>query len=192
MTSHSLSRPSLLLALTSLFALSGYNCNDVLDDPGFDLWCDDQLCSWQLESGSVARVPTWHESDFGVELVGPDVAISQPAARNDFSCLRFELIADIEETAEVTLELDFSIDGEVEHAQRIPTSDWQQLSYQVRMPETFDSLLFRIRKRGHGRAVLAEIAALSEGDCSGLDPVALSHGAARPHSGPGIARSGRP
>ena len=164
------------LAFTSLFALSGYNCNDVLRDPGFDLWCGNQLCAWELESGQLEQAPTWHTSDTGVSMVGDDVAISQFVDRNDIRCLRFELIADIEENAEVTLELDLFNDGVVEHEQRIPTSNWQELSYMLQMPYQFEGILFRLRKRGGGRAVLAEIAAMSEGSCADAPQVASETG----------------
>lgn len=175
---------SIALSLAAMFALSAYNCNDVLDDPGFDLWCGDRLCAWQLEQGELRKAPTWHRSDTGVELVGPEVAISQFANQgSSLQCLRFELIADVEETAAVTLELDFFADGIVDHEQGIPTSDWAELSYRIRMPGSYQGILFRIRKRGSGRAVLAEIAALSEspevcGDLPALSPVPHPTGAA--------------
>lgn len=166
-------RVPLALAITAMFALSGYNCNDVLDDPGFDLWCEDRLCAWELESGGIERVQTWHESDYGVEFIGTDVAISQFTDESP-RCLRFELIADVEEDAEVVLELDLFGNGVVDYEQRIPTSDWQQLSYRIDMPSFYRGILFRVRKRGGGRVVIAEIAALAEtasecADAPGLD-----------------------
>jgi hypothetical protein len=164
------------LSIAALIVLSGYNCNDVLKDPGFDLWCGDTLCAWDLEAGTLRRVPTWHRSDTGVELIGAEVAISQfsPRTSSDLRCLRFELIADVEETASVTLELDFFADGVVDHQQVIPTSHWAELSYRINLPTLYQGILFRIRKRGSGRAVLAEIAALAESDCGDLPAIAAA------------------
>lgn len=163
---------SLSISFAALFALSGYNCNDVLQDPGFDLWCGDSLCAWELESGAIEQVPTWHGSDSGVSMLGDEVAFSQYADQH-VSCLRFELIADVEETAEVTLQLDLDNDGAIEHEQRIPTSNWEQLSYLIDMPTTYRGILFRLHKRGSGRAILAEVAALSESssECEGAPKI---------------------
>src|SRR5262245_3401858 len=83
-------------------------CGQIIDDRGFDLWCGDRLCVWQVDKGDVRRAATWHDEDAGVEMVGTDVAISQltPVESSDGHCIRFTLVADIEETAEVHLELD--------------------------------------------------------------------------------------
>src|SRR3954453_22127790 len=79
--------------------------NGILRDPGFDLWCGDSLCAWKLERGDVKRVATWHEGDAGVELVGEDVAIEQlsPVNSGDDTCIRFDLVANIDDNAEVYL-----------------------------------------------------------------------------------------
>ena len=167
-----------IFTLTALFALTGYNCNDILDDPGFDLWCGDTLCSWTLERGQLERVPTWHTSDSGVSMVGDDVAFSQ-LAETSVSCVRFELIADVADSAEVTLQVDVDDDGEIEHQERIPTSSWQELSYLIRLPPAQRGILFRLHKRGAGRAVLAEVAALSENpaECAALPFIERENGA---------------
>jgi hypothetical protein len=89
--------PSLLLVCAAATQLGNTDCGQVLRDSGFDLWCGDHMCAWNVERGQVQRVPTWNEGDPGVELVGDDVAISQlsPVASTDGHCLEFDLIANI-------------------------------------------------------------------------------------------------
>ena len=61
------------------------------------------MCAWKTERGDVQKVPTWNAGDPGVELVGNDVAIEQvsPVDSGDGSCLEFDLIADVDENAQV-------------------------------------------------------------------------------------------
>lgn len=160
---------------TAALALPGYKCGNVIDDNGFDLWCGESLCSWQLEAGDVARAPTWHGRDYGVELLGDQAAISQLLARNSegLTCLRFELLADVEQSTSVTLELDFFDDGVVDHVQAIPTADWALLTYPLSLPASYQGIRFRIRKAGPGRVVLADIAAIDNDECTGA-PIAVA------------------
>jgi hypothetical protein len=73
--------------------------------------------------------------------------------------VRFTLVADVAEDAEVRLQMDVFGDGSVETDERIPTSDWRRLTYLVRMPADYSGVRFRLTKRGTGRAVLANIGA---------------------------------
>lgn len=141
--------------------LGSTECGQVLSDRGFDLWCGDRLCKWELEKGEIRPAPTWHEGDTGVELVGDDVAISQltPAEDADGLCMRVTLVADVEEAAEVRLQIDLFGDGTVDSDERIPTSDWRKLTFLARLPVYYEGVRFRISKRGSGRAVLANIGA---------------------------------
>lgn len=166
----------ILLAAAFVF-LPGYNgCEPVLQNNGFDLWCGDTLCYWQVEKGSVDRVPTWHNGDYGVELEGGDTAISQlrDISASNIQCLRFDLVAKIEETADVTLELDFYGDGTVDVSKPIPASDWAKVSYLLPMPPSYEGILFRVHKRGSGRVVLAQIYAEESTDCTGAGPTLTS------------------
>src|ERR1043166_2886912 len=94
---------TLLVVGAAASHLGSTDCGQVLRDPGFDLWCGDSLCAWKIERGDVQRVPTWHEADAGVALLGSDTAIEQlaPVNSGDTNCIRFDLVANVDESAEV-------------------------------------------------------------------------------------------
>lgn len=150
-----------LLFAVALGTGGATECGQIVDDRGFDLWCGQTLCTWQLEKGDIAPAPTWHPDDLGVDMLGDDTAISQmtPVEASDGTCVRFTLVADVAEAAEVRLQMDVFGDGSVETDERIPTSDWRKLTYLVRMPADYSGVRFRLTKRGTGRAVLANIGA---------------------------------
>ncbi len=165
---------ALLFLATVFITQTGYNecTGDVLHDPGFDIWCGDELCSWDLEKGDVRKVSTWHDGDPGVDLIGDEVAISQLSLYEPVQCLRFSLVADVSEDASVTLEMDLDDDGTVEYARAIPTSRWAELVYLVELG-SHDDIRFRLRKTGGGHAVLAQIRAVDNPECGG-EPVTTS------------------
>ena len=150
----------------ALAAGGATDCGQIVDDRGFDLWCGDTLCTWVLEKGDIAPAPTWHPDDRGVDMLGDDTAISQmtPVEASDGTCVRFTLVADVAEDAEVRLQMDVFGDGSIETDERIPTSDWRKLTYLVRMPADYSGVRFRLTKAGTGRAVLANIGAEIAGD----------------------------
>ena len=154
--------------------LGATDCGNALKDTGFDLWCGDQLCAWKVERGDVARVPTWNEGDPGVELVGSDVAIEQlsPVDSGDGNCLEFKMIANVDETADVELDIDVFGDGSVEYHERIPTAHWRPLTYQIAITPPYAGIRFEVAKTGSGRAQLANIGARVIVDgCQGLTPI---------------------
>lgn len=174
---------SLLLCLVVVAAASQLGATDcggtITRDPGFDLWCGDSLCAWKLERGDVRRVPTWHTADSGVELLDTDSAIEQftPVDSRDGTCIRFELIADVDETAQLELGVDIYGDGSIERAFPIPTAHWKPLSYAFAVQPPFTGIRFDIAKHGPGRAVVARMrAAVVAGGCDGI--TALSGGPA--------------
>lgn len=156
-----------LLAAALFQMLAAPGCDSILEDDGFDLWCGDELCHWDLEDGEIAKVPTWHQGDPGVALVGPSVAISQMVDidQSATTCIRFEAVADVDESAEVMLELDFYDDGTVDYEERIPTSRWAPISYLITTPPVYRGIRFRLRKLGNGAAALAQIAASEDDKC---------------------------
>ncbi|MCE9578124.1 MAG: hypothetical protein K8W52_33670 [Deltaproteobacteria bacterium] len=160
--------PLIVIVLPLAFSqLGATDCGSIIKDPGFDLWCGDRLCDWKTERGKVAQVPTWHEGDDGVELVGDDVVISQatPVNSNDGICIKFSMLTDIETDAEVHLQFDIYGDTTVDYDTRVPTANWRPVEYKVLITPPYDGITFRLTKTGKGRAVLAEIAAETSSDC---------------------------
>jgi len=89
----------LLGLLLGLLLLPGWTCGTSLTkNPGFDLWCGDELCAWKVEAGSIRRIPTWHRSDFGVELLGEETVLSQ-LVHTSVTCFFVELQVQREEGA---------------------------------------------------------------------------------------------
>jgi hypothetical protein len=128
-------------------------------DPGFDLWCGDKLCAWKIERGNVQPAPTWHEGDAGVELLDINTAIEQftPVNSNDGTCIRFDLISDVAETAQAELAVDIYGDGTAERTFEIPTAHWKPLSFLFALKPPFTGIRFEIAKRGPGHAVVAMV-----------------------------------
>ncbi len=133
----------------------------LLEDPSFDMWCGDSLCSWEVEEGSVEQVPTWHSGDHGVGMMTDPTVIAQHslASSADTDCIWFSLMVDSDPGVTVQLELDFRSDGAAEYAHPIPSTDWTTFSYHIRPPDWFDVMTFRIRKTGTGNATVAQILA---------------------------------
>jgi hypothetical protein len=178
---------SMLFFIAVSSQLGNTNCGEVLRDPGYDLWCGDELCAWKVERGEIKRVPTWHEGDSGVELVGPDTAIAQlspvdsadgqcrdnpdgsrTCTSPDDVCIEFSLLANIDDHAVVDLNLDIFNDGTIEHTQRLPLGKWQSLAYKVVIGQPFAGIRFELAKSGSGVAQLANIGAKLARNCDGL------------------------
>jgi hypothetical protein len=147
------------------------DCGQIIKDPGFDLWCGDRLCDWKTEKGEIARVPTWHAGDDGVQLLGDDVLITQatPVTSTDSTCIEFSMLTDVALDADVHLQFDVFGDGVIDYDQPIPTASWAPVSYLVKIDAPWNGITFRLAKRGGGHAVLAEIKAQTRpaDDCTG-------------------------
>ena len=154
-------------ACFAFLTLSAETCGEThyISDSGFDLWCGDTLCNWEVLSGRVARASSWHRADYSVEMQGPDVVISQLSPRRGTSCLRFEMLADIEDDARVTLSMDFFDDGVVDYTQELAHARWESLVYFVSTPSTWRGVRFTLHKEGPGRARLAQIEAVAGSEC---------------------------
>jgi hypothetical protein len=163
-------RNGIALAPLLCLALTGCPLND---DPGFDDWCGDHLCHWDLTEGSIQKVPTWHDRDYGVELVGPQVTLTQRPKIKSNPCLEFKVIADIDPAAAVYVELDFRADGTVEYREQLPSARWEPLTFLVSAPTWYDALALNIRKESDGHAVLARIELGLGGGCTGA-PIPLN------------------
>jgi hypothetical protein len=143
---------SSLLCLASVAACE----TDLVDDPGFQLWCGERLCAWDLEEGEIRKVPTWHTHDYGVDLVGAPVLLSQ-GAQGGASCVRIEVTSKIESGAMVTVEVDEDGDGEVDW--RVPVDSSERFVSQVRdvtLDLSYEGV-FYLRKSGQGEAVVARL-----------------------------------
>lgn len=137
---------------------------DVIDDPGFQLWCGEELCAWVLEEGEIRKVSTWHEHDYGVELVGAPVLLSQ-GARESASCARIEVTSQIEPGVMVSVEVDAEGDGDIDWVFPVEPSD--EFVREVREVPLEVSLggVFYIRKTGQGQAVVGRLRVAEELGC---------------------------
>ncbi len=167
-----------IVAVVAFTQMGNTDCGQIVKDPGFDLWCGDALCAWKTERGTIARVPTWHEGDSGVQLVDADTAIEQLTSfnssdgdPNNRGCLVFDLVANIDDSAEVYLNVDVEGDGTLEMHERLPTSSWQPLSYSIQIKLPFDGVRFEIAKTGTGNAVIANLGVTTSDTCSGITPL---------------------
>jgi hypothetical protein len=164
-------RPYLLLLVG--LQIGATDCGQIITDRGFDLWCGDQLCHWKLETGEIERVATWIDGDDGVAMHGDEVVISQMTAVTsaDTDCIQFEMVADIDELAEVTIEADVFGDGTIDWTERVPTAEWEKVSLRIGIDGAYQGIKFRIVKRGAGQAVLARIGAETADDCPTFEPI---------------------
>jgi hypothetical protein len=174
-----------LAAWASCGSVGSCGGGEVIRNPRLDHWCGDMLCDWELDTGQVRRVGSWHAKDYAAELVGTGVRISQ-LSDTQAACIRFDLIADVEASAQVTLEIDFLDDGRSNWEQVIPESDWKRLSFLVTMPDWYANARFILRKQGEGRAVIAQLRARQSDACT-ANPVALDD---RPGGAPCLSRRG--
>jgi hypothetical protein len=160
------------IALAPLLCLALGAC-PLDDDPGFDDWCGDHLCHWDLIEGSIQKAPTWHERDYGVELLGAPVTLTQRPDITSVRCLEFKVIADIDPAAAVFVELDFRDDGTTEYSEQLPSASWQPLTFQVSAPSWYDALRLTVRKQSDGHAVLARLELGDGQGCTGA-PIPLN------------------
>lgn len=162
-----------LAVFTSLTGADG-GCGQppILDNNGFDLWCGDELCFWDVEAGQIEKAPTWHNTDFGVRFIGPIAAISQVSnIGSETNCLQFRAVANVELGVTVTVEVDYFNDDSYEVSQTIPTSDWARIEFELPTPTSFRLAKFRVRKQGPGEAVLAEVQVNRSDKCNAPDVI---------------------
>jgi hypothetical protein len=156
----------LLLVVLAVFCMAP-GCNgDVLNDSTFRLWCGDSLCDWKLEQGHVQRAPTWHNDDYGVELVDAPTVISQHSSEGS-GCMEFSAVADVADTAQVKIQVDFDMDGVADFEAPIAETHWKETKTLIHALPWVHDLVFTIRKEGGGRSVLAEIRLQNVNTCIG-------------------------
>jgi hypothetical protein len=157
---------ALALALASVLLAAGCD-HDLIDDATFRLGCGDSLCAWSLDAGHVRRAPTWHKNDHGVELVDTPTTISQ-VLKDTARCLKFTTVADVDASAQVTVGIDINSDGELDYEQPIAAVGFREVKTEVTAPRTPSLIMPRISitKKGHGKAVLAQIRLQGNDDCT--------------------------
>lgn len=161
-----LRRPLLFVGLA---LLAGCEPIELIGNPDVDSWCGDVPCGWEVK-GRIERVSTWHSHDYAVSLASDHAELAylndDPDAQ--VSCIGFSLLAKVAPQAHAYLELDFLDDGEVDWQKRIPTSDFDPVTFYVRAPAWYSSVRFIVRKDGPGEVVLARLRATASGaDCDG-------------------------
>jgi len=146
----------MLLVMVHLSSMAAACETDLIDDPGFQLWCGERLCAWELEEGEIRKVSTWHEHDYGVELVGSPVLLSQ-GSQGSASCVRIEVTSKIESGAMATVEVDADGDGDVDWIVPVVGSDgFVSRAQELALDVSIDSV-FYLRKSGQGEAVVARL-----------------------------------
>jgi hypothetical protein len=152
--------------------LLGADCEgNVVADPTFRDWCGERLCAWRTDEGAISRVPTWNANDFGVSLLEAPTQISQDTSEASATCLLFTTVANIDASAEVTLAVDFDIDGKVERQLSLGATRWHRVELEITAPAAYKGIRFSIRKDGTGTAVVAEMRVRSTTGCTGPAPV---------------------
>ncbi len=172
-----------LAGIAAMFAATGGSCDDdLVQNPGFDVWCGEHLCAWEVERGRVERIPTWHPKDHGVLLIGDPVVLTQyvDSDQERTTCFEFELQGDLDDGVDLYLEMDFLDDGVVEYAHPIPLKDWKTIHYHLGTPSWYDGVRFIVRKEGGAAARLAQIRVFAGQGCTS-DPMPLQH---RPSGAP--------
>ncbi len=162
-----------VFAAVVLSQMGATECGNALRDPGFDVWCGDSLCSWKLERGFIMKAATWNAGDPGVDLEADGTAITQlsPVDSNDGHCLEFDMIANIDADAHVTLNVDVFGDGSVEYSETIPTSSWAPLAFKLPVAGDYRGIQFELAKTGTGHAILAQIGAKVVDDCGSIPAI---------------------
>src|SRR5262249_37305589 len=136
-------------------------CNgDVLQDSALKLWCgehEDTLCAWRVDRGTVNKVPTWNDHEFGAELAEKGTQISQLSTEGS-DCMEFSVVADVDAVADVKIGIDFDLDGSEDYTSSVGETHWHVARTLIHAPLGYGRLLrFMVRKQGEGHAVLAEL-----------------------------------
>jgi hypothetical protein len=144
-------------------------------NPNFQQWTPSHPERWEV-SGVTSRVGTWHEDDYGVQLVSDGSRISQLDTTLESSqapCFQFSLVAKIARGAKAFLELDFLDDGAIEFSAQLPVSDWERRTFLITPPIAWQGVRFTVRKEGSGQVILAELAVqIAQSGCT-MPPLPL-------------------
>lgn len=150
-------RCGILLPVVSLMGCSPIEV-DLLNS-GFDLWCGDALCNWTVEQGEVEKTGTWHQRDYGAQLVGDPVVLYQSMLVEDLvrGTLTFDVVADFDDDARIVAEVDTDGVGDANFNADL-RGDWHVHTFDRDVETSSGRLDFRVRKSGRGEATLARFA----------------------------------
>ena len=162
-------------AATAVLTLGSCGDRDLLNNPGFDLWCGDELCNWEVASGAVSPAPTWHDQDLGALLSG-GVVMSQlsESSAGDADCIAFEIIANGPGSSSLTVELDFLDNGNVDYSATVSLENWAQSRQYITPPAWFDGIRFRLRQTGDDVTIAQLRATAVEMSHCGAEPIVLT------------------
>lgn len=138
-----------------------------------NLWCGEMPCSWELESGAIEPVPTWHEVEPGIGFLEVPTVISTYLISPRNACWGFELSADVEPGTRFVLETDYLDDGQAESQRVIAVQDFDLVTVGVSNPVPSLPVRLRLRLETPGRAHLARIYSLEMTNstfCKGQTP----------------------
>ncbi|HSR96597.1 MAG TPA: hypothetical protein VLM79_05960 [Kofleriaceae bacterium] len=167
---------SFCILVIALAELGATDCDGgSIDDPRYDLWCGNSLCAWKLVRGQIFREATWHDGDPGVSFGSLDTTIEQftPVSSHGRACVRFDLIAKVVESAQLSLDVDVYGDGTIERSFPLATTTWQPVSYQFTVEPPFTGIRFAFTMRNFGTAILARMYAhvLPPFECPGTETI---------------------
>lgn len=155
-----------------LLVLTSCGPEEAIRDPSFQLWCGDRLCEWELESGEIDRIPTWHEQELGLRFASRDTAISQKLDIDPGACLFFRILADVSPAANFRLEFDVLDDGVVDQSQRIAVRRFQAVEFIDLVPMWTDQVRLRlIADTGSVRIAQIRAQAIARSECGLRDPI---------------------
>jgi hypothetical protein len=166
-----INRPGALVTALAALTMIGADCQgNVVRDPTFRDWCGDTLCAWHVDSGNIDRVPTWSQYDYGVSFVDTPTQISQRSDENEARCLLFTTVADIDPSAQMSVQVDFDDDGTVDATEPLGATQWHKVQAEITAPQAYDGIRFAILKEGTGTAILAEMRIQSTTGCTAPPP----------------------
>jgi hypothetical protein len=137
--------------------------------------CEYGPCGFQTLTGSTARTTSWDESAYALSLTEPGTRLTRREAGSFASCIDIALVGEVEDSADLTLELDFNDDGSIEYSGELPASRWDRRHIQIHGPAGERVVRSYLEKKGTGRASLAVVESRAVA-CEGASPIKLSDG----------------
>jgi hypothetical protein len=94
------------------------------------------------------------------------VTTESSTSDSNAGCILFTSVANVDPTAQFTLEVDFDDDGTIDYVWTVPATQWQRVQVQITAPPAYDGIRFILTKGGTGNAVLAEMRAQTTTGCT--------------------------